>query len=196
MRRSDFISLWDSGDMSFYDVVQLMKENDYEDAYNVVEGDEYDSAVESDIAEFLRHEYWYNLSLGDLPGSGDGWYYRYDLLEYGYLSDDDQSDMVDRFVEWMDDGDGWDEEEEEEEEELIPESEEDAGTPDAPAEPPKAEFEDEEMVALLTVCQSDLQVISDEVVRDRETRQKEDEARLVSLANGLSAPDEEDLLPF
>lgn len=185
MLRSEFTANWENGDWGTWDVIDAMREENYSDADELIDSENYNSSVEEDIRDFLGHNYWYNMDLSVLPGPRDyDWYRRNACLDYDGLEDEDIADIVDDFIRWMDEGDYWEDEPDAWEEEP----EEPAEAPEP--EPSQPEFADEELFGLLTVCQSDLQVISQDIVADRETRREEFDRAMLRVGEA------EEYLPF
>ena len=185
MTRSEFTENWESGIWGNWDVIDVMRNENYDDADEIIAGDDYDSCVEEDIRDFLSNRFWYDMDLSMLPRPGGDWYRRNACLDYDWLEDEDIDDIVNGFIDWMDSGEYWEDEPEEEEEE--PEEPEERPEPESS----RPEFADEEFFGLLTVCQSDLQVISREIETDRETRREEfDRACLLSVREA------EEYIPF
>lgn len=183
MTRNEFVSKWEAGDLSFYEAVEIMGDYDYTEYFSYIDSDSYDEAVEDDIRDFLQNNWWYDMDLGTLPTHYD-WYRREGCLDYYGI--DDTDDEIESFVQWMDNNRAWEDEDEEDEWEDVPEEE--------PAQ--EAEFSEEDVIGLLTVCQSDLQAIYE----DEENKKKNcwemnaPEQNIMEFASVSVA--EAELLPF
>lgn len=116
MRRQDFID-----DITTWsELIEFCNDEDCDicgDIYSEYEKDEY---IDGYLVDLARNNTWQELYdfLESIP-TGDGYYYRDDYGDWHEVDDYIFDERKDRVLEWMDDGDWWDEEDEEECEEPI-----------------------------------------------------------------------------
>lgn len=139
---------------------------------NIYYEDSYDDAIDSQLADMVRDRSWQDVLswLQDLPSGYD--YYIQDDYEWREADDDDFDSIKNDVLEYMDDGDWWDEDEEEEE--PVDEYEE-------PDDTEPVEEEDVSFADLFSTCNSKVQKIKSEAEANAAAEEEAEETAFDEL---------------
>ena len=122
MRRQDFID-----DITTWsELIEFCHDEDCDICEDIYTEDEKDEDIDRNLVDLARNNTWQELYdiLESIP-TGDCYYYCDDWGDWHEADDDIFDERKERVLEWMDDGDWWDEEDEEEYDEPIDVIEED-----------------------------------------------------------------------
>lgn len=115
MTRRDFLD----NITTWWELIDFCRDEECDICDDIVDEDGRDEEVEEDLADNIRNTSWKDILhwLNDIPTGGE--YYRRDGM-FDYVEMDNYGDFdeyKDEVLEWMDDGNYWDDDEEEDEDE-------------------------------------------------------------------------------